>query len=200
MSDPFSVAGIQETGTPDAAGGAAPPAGVVLRTEPHACFACGDLNEVGLHLQLHLFPGGCWTELVVPDRFQGWEGVAHGGIVSTILDEVMTWSLIERDRWGVTARLTVAFKRPLMIGRRIRAEGRVVEDRRRLVTTAGSVVDAETGDELASAEGTFVTVTESKKRQLQARYGNLAEARRAAERESAEARGAVADAGAWKRP
>jgi uncharacterized protein (TIGR00369 family) len=167
--------------TSGAAAESEPRGDTILKSEPHSCFGCGELNRAGLHLELHLEPGGCWTELVIPDRFQGWEGVVHGGILSTILDEVMTWSLIERDSWGVTARLSVDFKQPVFVGRRVRAVGRVVEDRRRIVTTAGTIVDAETGTELAAAQGTFVTVTAARKRELEARYGNLAAARRAGE-------------------
>jgi uncharacterized protein (TIGR00369 family) len=155
-------------------------ANVVLKTEPHACFGCGELNEAGLHLELHLEPGRCWTELVIPERFQGWEGVVHGGVLSTILDEVMTWSLIERDSWGVTARLNVDFKQPVFVGRRVRAFGRVVEDRRRIVTTAAVILDAETGTELVTAQATFVTVNAARKQELEARYGDLASARRSA--------------------
>jgi uncharacterized protein (TIGR00369 family) len=151
---------------------------VVLKTEPHACFGCGELNEAGLHLELHLEPGRCWAELEIPERFQGWEGVVHGGVLTTILDEVMTWSLIERDSWGVTARLTMDFKQPVFVGRRVRALGRVVEDRRRVVTTAGSIVDHETGTELVTAQATFVTVNAARKQELEARYGNLAAGRR----------------------
>ena len=185
MSDRSSAAAIDLDGSPVAAVPDEAQPGVVLRTEPHSCFGCGDLNEGGLQLQLYLVPGACWTELSVPERFKGWEGVIHGGIISTILDEVMSWSLIERDLWGVTARMSVEFKRPLIVGQAIRAEGHIVEDRRRIVTAAGRIVDAETGDELATSEGTFVTVNETKKKQLQQRYGNLAAARRAAEREAA---------------
>src|SRR5215207_1584328 len=81
--------------------------------EPHHCFACGDLNEHGLHLQLHANPDGAWVELALPPEFQGWDSIAHGGIVCTILDEVMAWSVIGRGTWGVTARLNVAFRRPI---------------------------------------------------------------------------------------
>ena len=66
--------------------------------EPHHCFACGELNEHGLHLELHTSPEGSWTELVLEPRFQGWEAVAHGGIVCTLLDEVMAWSVIGAGR------------------------------------------------------------------------------------------------------
>jgi uncharacterized protein (TIGR00369 family) len=138
--------------------------------EPHECFACGELNEHGLRLQLHATDEGCWTELTLDPRFQGWESVAHGGIVTTLLDEVMAWSVIGRDTWGVTARLNVSFRRPVPIGRPIRAEGWVVEDRRRMFRTAGRVIDTGSGAVLAEGEGTFVVAPPEQLRLLKARY------------------------------
>ena len=95
---------------------------------PHACFACGELNEHGLHLVLHVDGEMCWTELTLRPEFQGWEGIAHGGIVATILDEVMGWALAAADAWGHTAKMSIAYKRPVPVGTRIRGEGRLVED------------------------------------------------------------------------
>ena len=69
---------------------------------------------------------------------RGLGGIAHGGIVTTILDEVMAWALIDHDHWGVTARMAVTFKRPVPIGEPIRGEGWVVEARRRVITAEGS--------------------------------------------------------------
>jgi acyl-coenzyme A thioesterase PaaI-like protein len=139
--------------------------------EPHHCFACGELNEHGLHLQLHTSPEGSWTELVLEPRFQGWDSVAHGGIACTILDEVMAWSVIGRGTWGVTARLNVAFRRPIPTGRAIRAEGWVVELHRRALRTAGRVLDVATGEVLATAEATFIAVPPDQFERLKARYG-----------------------------
>ena len=139
--------------------------------EPHHCFACGELNEHGLHLELHTDPDGSWIELTLEPRFQGWDGVAHGGIVCTILDEVMAWSVIGRGTWGVTARLNVAFRRPIRTGHAIRATGRVVAEHRRASRTAGEVVDVRTGEVLATAEGTFIAVPEDELERLKARYG-----------------------------
>lgn len=139
--------------------------------EPHHCFACGDLNEHGLRLELHTDPDRSWVELTLEPHFQGWDGVAHGGIVCTILDEVMAWSVIGRGTWGVTARLNVAFRRPIRTGRAIRAEGWVVEMHRRANRTAGRVIDATTGEVLATAEGTFIALPEDQLERLKARYG-----------------------------
>ncbi len=138
--------------------------------EPHRCFACGELNDRGLHLELHTDAVRCWTELTLDPAFQGWEGVAHGGILCTILDEVMAWAVIGRDTWGVTARLSVEFRRPVEVGRRLRAEGTVTEASRRLLRTEGRLLDAATGDLLATSTGTYVAAPPERLAELKARY------------------------------
>ncbi len=137
---------------------------------PHNCFACGELNAHGLHLALHFEPDRCWVELPIGRDFEGWEGIVHGGILTTILDEVMAWSLLAHDTWGVTARISVTFRRPVPVGSRLRADGRVVEARRRTFKTEGRIIDAD-GVELASAEGLYVAAPEGQKRELKERYG-----------------------------
>jgi acyl-coenzyme A thioesterase PaaI-like protein len=161
--------------------------------EPHRCFACGELNEHGLQLQLHTNPEGSWTELTLDPRFQGWDAVAHGGIVCTILDEVMAWSVIGRGTWGVTARLNVAFRRPISTGRPIRAEGWVVEEHRRAYRTAGRVLDAMSGDVIATAEGTFMAVPHDQLERLKSRYG-MRRIPDASAQEAPDTTGTVADA------
>jgi acyl-coenzyme A thioesterase PaaI-like protein len=142
-----------------------------FRLRPHHCFACGELSEAGLHLKLNLEPGRCWTELELPRRFEGWEGIIHGGIICTILDEVMAWSLVANDNWGVTARMSVDFRKPVTVGQAIRAEGWITEDRRRIQVTAARLVDAATGVELAAAHATYVAASETRKRELKELYG-----------------------------
>jgi len=144
--------------------------GPVFEFEPHNCFACGELNEHGLHLQLHLGERRSWTDLTLDARFEGWAGIAHGGIVATVLDEVMAWSLVAEDNWGVTARMTVDYKRPLPIGQPLHAEGWVVRTRRRLVDAAAQVTDRD-GTILATAEAVYLAADPTRKRELQRRYG-----------------------------
>ncbi len=144
--------------------------GLTIEVAPHRCFACGALNEHGIHLELHVDGDRCWTELALPERFQGWDGIAHGGVICTILDEVMAWSLAATDNWGLTARMAVEFKRPVQLGVPIRGEGWVSATRRRLVDTAGRIVDPATGDVLATATATYVAAGAERKRELQARY------------------------------
>jgi acyl-coenzyme A thioesterase PaaI-like protein len=138
---------------------------------PHNCFACGTLNEHGLHLELHVELRRSWCELALDRRFEGWDGIAHGGILCTLLDEVMAWALVGDDNWGLTARLSVDFHKPVEVGRAIRAEGWITGARRRIVDTAGRILDPATGVELASATAVYVAADEGRKRALRERYG-----------------------------
>ena len=137
---------------------------------PHACFACGELNAHGLHLALHVAGDTCWTELTLLPDFQGWEGIAHGGIVATILDEVMGWALAAVDAWGFTAKMTIEYKRPVPVGTRIRGEGRLVERRKRLLTMTARLLDVETGVVLATADALYVAAPAAQLAELKARY------------------------------
>jgi acyl-coenzyme A thioesterase PaaI-like protein len=152
--------------------GVAPGPGVPeFELSPHNCFACGTLNTHGLRMLLHVEPGRSWSEVTLEPRFEGWAGIAHGGILCTVLDEVMAWALVGDDNWGLTAKLSVDFRKPVEIGRPFVAEGWVTRTRRRLIYTAGRLVDAESRLELAAAEGVYLAAGEARKQELRARYG-----------------------------
>ena len=138
---------------------------------PHNCFACGTLNAGGLGLDLHVEPSRSWVDLSLDRRFEGWEGVIHGGILCTILDEVMAWALVGEDNWGVTARMAVDFRRPVTVGMPIHAEGWITRSRRRIADTAAHIVDTTTGVELATATGVYLAANDDRKRDLRERYG-----------------------------
>ena len=153
---------------------AAPAAGVdglPFEVDPHRCFACGTLNEHGLGLTLHVEPQRSWVELALEPQFQGWDGIAHGGIVAAILDEVMAWSLAHGDDWGVTARMAVEYRRPVPLGVPIRADGWITRSRRRLIETEARLVEVASGEVLATATGVYVAADPSRKEQLKRRYG-----------------------------
>jgi acyl-coenzyme A thioesterase PaaI-like protein len=122
-------------------------------------------------MDLHVEPRMAWTTLTLDRDFQGWDGIAHGGIIATILDEVMAWSLAATDDWGVTARMSIAFRAPVPIGVPLRAEGRLREQRRRVVETTGQLLSVGDGIVLATANGTYVAGDAARKEELRARYG-----------------------------
>ena len=129
--------------------------------DDHFCFACGKNNPDGLHLKFQYpRPGTCRAEFVPVQKYQGWHGILHGGIVSTLLDEALAHAAGGAERGGggsgaVTAELTIRFKKPVKIGNHLVLSGRVEKDQGRLVEAVSEITD-ETGAILASAKGKLV--------------------------------------------
>src|SRR6266851_5332974 len=95
-----------------------------VRFDGH-CFGCGPLNMEGLRLQFVPGPEGSVAEFVVPDRYQSWSGMAHGGVVALMLDEAVGWAAWHAGHPGVTGRLQVSYRRPLKLGEPVRIVGKV---------------------------------------------------------------------------
>ena len=110
------------------------------------------------------------AQLTIPARLQGWRGVAHGGIVSTVLDEAMAHALGAAGFLGVTGEITVRYRRPVPTGVPVTVVGRVLERRRNLAELSAELSDAD-GAVLASARARFVVQRELPKG---ARFGGFA--------------------------
>ncbi len=128
--------------------------------DDHFCFACGSLNSDGLRLKFEYpEPGLCRAEWVPVRKFQGWQGILHGGIIATLLDESFAHALGGAARGAgevaVTAEMTVRFKKPVPIGQRIFLEGRVLSISGRVINCEGTIRD-EAGQELASGLGKLI--------------------------------------------
>ena len=122
------------------------------------CFACGTENPHGLHLHDFREEGEDYVCDFVPERHhQGWTEITHGGIVSTLLDEMMTRSIWTRGTDVVTAEMTVRFKRPVPTGNRLQLRARITSARSRLVTASAEVL-LEDGTVAAESEGKFMVV------------------------------------------
>ena len=84
--------------------------------DDHYCFGCGRLNPFGLKLTFYRSPDGVLAPFTPEQRHEGYTGVVHGGIVTTVLDEVMAWALYAQEIWAVTGDLKVRFRRPVAVG------------------------------------------------------------------------------------
>jgi uncharacterized protein (TIGR00369 family)/excisionase family DNA binding protein len=146
--------------------------GRINRRDDHACFGCGRLNPFGLQLDFVADEAGVWTDFVPGRLREGWTGTVHGGILATLLDEVLAWALFQRGIVAVTARLAITYRRPAPVGEPLRAHGWIERDRGRLVEAAGEVRD-QTGTLLAEASATFVRVGAAERARLERVYGVL---------------------------
>lgn len=103
----------------------------------HYCFACGLENPGGLRLKFYeTAPGEVTSEFVVPEKFQGYPGVVHGGIVAAMLDEIAGRSHIRGDppRFMFSARLDVRFRGNVPTGQLLRLVGRAGKTKTRTAT------------------------------------------------------------------
>jgi len=126
-----------------------------VRFDGH-CFGCGAFNEDGLQLKFTPGPDGSVAEYIVPPRFQSWGGMAHGGMVSLMLDEAVGWAAWHSGHPGVTGRLQVSFRRPLRLGERIRIVGKVDRVRRTLVYASAFIENENDGSRVADATATLM--------------------------------------------
>jgi uncharacterized protein (TIGR00369 family) len=134
------------------------------------CMACGKANPRGLQLDLYFGDGRVETRFRIPEHAQGFPGAAHGGILCTILDEVMAWSAIETTgRFYVTGEMQVRFLSPVVTGEEVLARGSIAEDKRRDLVCRGEVLGVE-GRVLAKAEGKFFPVTPEKQAEMERRW------------------------------
>ncbi|MEN6546450.1 MAG: PaaI family thioesterase [Armatimonadia bacterium] len=121
------------------------------------CFACGKDNPFGLHMEF-VDEGDDYVCRWHPQaHHQGWVKILHGGLVSTLLDEVMTWRLVSLGHNVVTAEIAVRLKQPTPLDQELTIRGRVVAQRRRLFEVEGEIVLPD-GTITATANGKFMEV------------------------------------------
>jgi len=91
-----------------------------------SCFACGLENPSGLRLRFYdNSKDQVFAYFTIEPTHAGYPGMAHGGIVAAILDEVggRTVMINNPDRFFVTARMDVLYRHPVPVGVPLEAAG-----------------------------------------------------------------------------
>jgi len=127
-----------------------------LRTvDDGRCFACGPENPIGMHLRFARSRGGVRADATLGDQFQGWRGIAHGGIALALLDEAMAHAAGYAGYRGVTASMNARFRNPVPLNEPVAIEGRILWMRRNVLEIHAQVTGSD-GSVLVEAEGRFV--------------------------------------------
>ena len=121
------------------------------------CFVCGENNLNGLRLSFEIDRERktLKTVFIASPAFQGWEGIVHGGIISTLLDEATAKLVYELGYHAVTASLDIRFKKPAPILVPLLVYGEITEVDRRLIR-AKARITKEDGTVLAVGMSTFL--------------------------------------------
>ena len=123
------------------------------------CFCCGPKNPIGLKLEFENRDDGRTRTVWRPrQEHQGFKDIVHGGLVATVLDEVMIRMLYHRGIPAVTGTMETKLLKPLRAGRDYRFEAWLVKDRGRALLTEAEALDAESGERVAWGKATCVRV------------------------------------------
>ncbi|HEX2951736.1 MAG TPA: PaaI family thioesterase [Armatimonadota bacterium] len=123
----------------------------------HMCFACGKDNPIGLKLTFSHEGDAVTSTFVADNAYQGYEGIIHGGIIATLLDEVMVQCVWAKAGSSATAKLNLQYRNPAPTQRPILLRGWITAVRRngRVYETAATAC-LDDGTMLAEATGMII--------------------------------------------
>jgi acyl-coenzyme A thioesterase PaaI-like protein len=126
------------------------------------CFACGMENPIGLKLEMYadVATGGVVCDYTIPKKYEGYPGVAHGGIVATLLDEVISrvYMVGDHNRFMYTARLITRLRKHIPVEQPLHMTGSFVKDKGR-TAEAQARIFGPNGDLLAEGEALLVALS-----------------------------------------
>ena len=84
----------------------------------YSCYACGPTNPSGLHMEFFQDGDEVLCTWDPSEYYQGFHDVLHGGIQSTMMDEIASWVVfVKLDTAGMTYQLTTRFRKPVLISK-----------------------------------------------------------------------------------
>jgi uncharacterized protein (TIGR00369 family) len=136
--------------------------GRVSNKQPNSrhCFVCGVENPSGLKLKFfEIQPGEVVADYTVPEQFQGFPGVVHGGIIAAMLDEVAGRAYIRGDppRFMYTAKMEIRYRKNVPVGQPLRLVGKAGRTKNRSATARGEIFN-QGGELLVEADLLLVNV------------------------------------------
>jgi uncharacterized protein (TIGR00369 family) len=144
-----------------------------MKTLPHthSCFVCGESNPIGLKLRFETDGRIVQTRFTPRNEHVGFKRTVHGGIIATLLDEIMAWACaVQAKRFGFCAELNVRFVNSLRPNEEVIATAELVANRRgKIFETKGELRD-EKGLLLASATGKYLPLKEADAAEMSADF------------------------------
>lgn len=128
----------------------------VLASDSNHCFVCGPANPIGLGVVFSLDGDICRGEFTPDAQHMGYRNVTHGGIVFSLLDDVMANWLWLQGVQCFTARADIRYRSELVVGTPVRLEGWCEKRKGRLAQTQSRLIRCEDDFVVAEASGAFM--------------------------------------------
>jgi acyl-coenzyme A thioesterase PaaI-like protein len=103
------------------------------------CFGCGANNPMGLKLKFTRDGETLRTEYKPDKMHQGWPGLLHGGILATLLDEIMSNVAYTTGKTCLTAEMSLRQRAPVNIDDTLVITAWITRQRSKIIETAGKV-------------------------------------------------------------
>ncbi|AKT42918.1 PaaI family thioesterase [Chondromyces crocatus] len=124
------------------------------------CFGCNPDHPIGFHLRFVREGDEVVTRFTPGEQYQGPPGIMHGGLVTTLADEVAAWAVIGLlDRFGFTASLQVRLHGPVRIGVEVEGRGSITRHTSRVAHVAVRL--AQGGVDTLSGEFVFAILDQA---------------------------------------
>ena len=135
----------------------------IRKPQGHYCFACGTENPIGLNLQFYRLGDAVCADITLGKYHEGWQDIAHGGIISTLLDEVMSWAImVSKKTFLVTRKMDIKYIQNVSIGIPLTVTGRLVDDSSPPKIRAKGEIRDDQGSLLVRSAAEFVALPEEK--------------------------------------
>ncbi len=121
------------------------------------CFVCGKDNPFGLRLDFMLDGKKLKSEVILDDKFQGFQGIIHGGIIAALLDEMMGNLAFKLGINAVTANININLRKPAQPNEKYFLLGEIVSEEGKKVHAKSELKDSE-GNIVADASGLLIRI------------------------------------------
>lgn len=128
------------------------------RSDANRCFVCGPGNPIGLRIEFRMDGDRCRASFCPGEDHIGFENMVHGGIIYSVLDDVMAnWLFLQGAR-GHTAKCDIRYRQPVAVGKRIDLEGWLVKRKGPVAILEGIATRASDKKVIADARASFMIV------------------------------------------
>ena len=128
----------------------------------HSCFVCGESNPAGLKLRFETDGRIVQTRFVPRVEHVGFKGTVHGGLVATVLDEIMVWACaVQTKRFAFSAELNVRYLHSLRPNEEVSVTAELVTNRKGKLFEPKAEMRNKDGLLLASATGKYIPIKEA---------------------------------------
>jgi len=92
----------------------------------------------------------------------GYDDMTHGGIIFSVLDDVMANWLFSQGAKAVTGRCEIRYRKPVLVGTRLELTGRLVRRKGRVAMMTGTACRATDGVIVADTQANFMIIDAGK--------------------------------------